>query len=811
MTAEDYFEQGKALYEEGEYEGAEAAYRQAVELDKNHVEAWVGLGSVYWKMKAYEQAEEACQRAIAIDAGHAFAWYRLGTVYDDLKQYGRAIEAYQQAIQLDPQFAYPWYGLGIIHMYQKQYGKAIEAYQKTIQLNPEFAAAFYELGKVFYYQQQYGKVIENCQKAIQLDPNFAGAWNGLGNVYTDQKQYSKAFEAYYKAIRLHQEYADAWNGLGNVFKAQEQYGKAIEVYQQAIQFNPEYADAWNGLGIISYMQQEGSEAGRYYLRAEILGHEAFSSNYFVVFSGLTTHPFFSYRIIQDYLFPEQYLEWKEYIQATLQNATPLKAYITWHSLRAEYGGLLETQWLLWLGLLNYFMGDPSVALQYLIKSQELKEELDLMLSYYQLECCWDFHEPDEPYMAPALEKAEIYLPEQSSGWPFWKKKEELPMLSEEEAIQCYYAGMIFIHNDELEKALLCFERIERQFLPAAYQALWCCEELVKAKKKKEKAVYILEQELHRPEFTKGIKSVFLDLDETDFVSPFLHVARYFELTEAIEVLHDYVEYGGNPHGYKVESSKSQPYFHQLWKIRPEDWRRINARILEELNYRAFDQLFEEELQPKVKTAPKLTEKMVEERLDQYENTELRTAFEHLRAMAAKGKAEQGLGELIKAGQFEPEQHQLLNAYFYSNGQLEDYERILLDFYILLQAEMKEGQLSKVQLAGVKKSADAVITDSLSYAIGFGASLMVPGLPAAVTAVGGVLGGYAIKMGAGALTELFMGFIQEEEPAFESYADFKEQFEGYIGERRRVLGEEGFYERYPVDGLYSTPGSINETH
>ena len=94
--------------------------------------------------------------------------------------------------------------------------------------------------------------------------------------------------------------------------------------------------------------------------------------------------------------------------------------------------------------------------------------------------------------------------------------------------------------------------------------------------------------------------------------------------------------------------------------------------------------------------------------------------------------------------------------------------------------MKDGQLSKVQLAGVKKSADAVITDSLSYAIGFGASLMVPGLPAVVTAVGGVLGGYAIKMGAGALTELFMGFIQEEEPAFESYADFKEQFEGYIG-------------------------------
>lgn len=144
---------------------------------------------------------------------------------------------------------------------------------------------------------------------------------------------------------------------------------------------------------------------------------------------------------------------------------------------------------------------------------------------------------------------------------------------------------------------------------------------------------------------------------------------------------------------------------------------------------------------------------------------------------------------------------MFNAYFYNNRQLDDYERVLLIF----TSCSRRNYLSKAQLAGVKKGTDAVITDSLSYAIGFGASLMVPGLPAAVTAVGGVLGGYAIKMGAGALTELFMGFIQEEEPAFESYADFKEQFEGYIGERRRVLGEEGFYKRYPIKKLYGEGG------
>ena len=804
MTAEEYYKQGRALYEEGEYEGAEAAYKKATELDLRYARPWHGLGNIYFHLQNFDLAIESYSMALTLDP-KVTTWVGLGNTYISLKKYNAAIEAYHNARKLDPQYAPIWNGIGIVYYSLKEYNLAIEAYRSGIKSNPQSIACWNGLGVVYADLEEYDAAIEAYLTAIELDPLDAYPWNGLGNVYKDLKDYNAANDAYRSAIEVDPEYSSPWNGLGNMYSILQKYDEALEAYRNAIGFEPQLAHSWNGLGDVYFNIQEGEEAARFYLRAEYLNQEQFAINYFRAFSNTDSHHFFSYRIIQNYMQPMQYQRWVKFIRTTLENATPLKAYITWQCLQVEHGGLPEAKWCLWLGLLNYFMGDPSVALQYLNKSQDLKEELALMLNYYQLECCWDFHEPEEPYMAPALEKAETYLPEQSSGWQFWKKKEELPALNEEETIQCYYAGMIFIHNDELEKALQCFERIERQFLPATYQALWCCEELVKPNLKKEKAAYILEQEKGRQEFTKGIKPVFLDLDETNFVSPFLHVARYFELTEAIEVLHDYVEYGGNPHDCEVESSKSQPYFHQLWKIRPEDWRRINARILEELNYRAFDQLFEEELQPKVKTASKLTEAMIEQRLDQYENTELRSVFERLRTLAAKGKAEQGLGELVKAGQFQPEQYQLFNAYLYSNRQLADYERIMLDFYILLQAEMTGDKLSKAQLAGVKKGADAVITDSLSYAIGFGASLMVPGLPAAVTAVGGVLGGYAIKMGAGALTELFMGFIQEEEPAFESYADFKEQFEGYIGERRRVLGEEGFYKRYPIKKLYGEGG------
>jgi hypothetical protein len=331
--------------------------------------------------------------------------------------------------------------------------------------------------------------------------------------------------------------------------------------------------------------------------------------------------------------------------------------------------------------------------------------------------------------------------------------------------------------------------------------MWCCEELVKPKQKKQKAKYILEQEKEQQQFTQGLKPQFLDLDREDFNAPFNHVARYFELTEAIEVLHNYVEFEGNPFGYEIKSSKAQPYYHQLWQIRPEDQQRINEKILEELNYRAFDQLFEDKLQPTVQSAPKLTKAIVEERLDQYEDTELRAAFERLQRMAKASKAEQGLGELIKAGKFEVEQYQLFNAFLFSEEQLSDYERIMLDFYILITHRDTEKQLTASQSSTIKTGAGAVISDSLAYAIGFGASLAVPGLPAVAVPFTGAFSGYAVKMAAGALTEQLMKFLEKERPSFESYADFKAQFEQHIGQQVRELGEEVFFERYPIGVWY----------
>ena len=80
-----------------------AACRQATKLKPDYVEAWVNLGSAYFKAGKRDEAIAAYRRAIKINPDFAEAWKNLSVAY---KQAGKAEEsaaAFERARQLDPE------------------------------------------------------------------------------------------------------------------------------------------------------------------------------------------------------------------------------------------------------------------------------------------------------------------------------------------------------------------------------------------------------------------------------------------------------------------------------------------------------------------------------------------------------------------------------------------------------------------------------------------------------------------------------------------------------------------------------------
>jgi tetratricopeptide (TPR) repeat protein len=96
------------------HQEAEAAYRQALELDPQYAAAWNNLGNALNNQRRYEEAEAAYRQALEIDPQDAAAWINLsGTYLLDLKRLDSGIPALLRGLSLDPEESYGRYVLGL--------------------------------------------------------------------------------------------------------------------------------------------------------------------------------------------------------------------------------------------------------------------------------------------------------------------------------------------------------------------------------------------------------------------------------------------------------------------------------------------------------------------------------------------------------------------------------------------------------------------------------------------------------------------------------------------------------------------------
>lgn len=492
---------------------------------------------------------------------------------------------------------------------------------------------------------------EAFEAATELDETHAPAWQGLGYVLLGEGELAQAVECFEYARGEDETLTPPWTALGHLAAQQEDEQTATQYYKNAIQLDPQNPDPWNGLGILyAGKLRKPQEAVRCFVRAEYLGGDQHINNTFLLFSQLPPYPFFSYRIIRDYMPPAVYPKWKEYRKVALEEALPLQTFLTWQNLRIERGETPPPAWEMWLGIIHFLTGDPATALKHLDKAQAEQPETDLMIAYYQIQSAWDFVQADAPYLEAALTRAETYLPEvKSSGWgPFARKKTVAPPLPSEELAACYYAGLIFIEADELKKALLCFERIEQDFLPAAYQALWLTEEMVLPKKKKEKATALLERENQSQAYTVGLPVYRLNTDDKAFLQYLDQANRYLELADAIDIFHYHAEFEGNPYDYEITMAKDQRPFYLLWEL-PEESKDV---FLEDTRT-AFYQKVE---------------------------TGLAEALAHLAGLSEQDTMEGKLASAIDAGLLDAKTTSPLTAYFQYKNELETPSRHLLDLY-----------------------------------------------------------------------------------------------------------------------------------
>lgn len=116
MGSEDWYRLGCEL-EASVPDQARDAYRRALELDPNHIDARLNLGRLLHESGQLEAAEAHYRAAIEERPDDATAWFNLGVALEDQERSQEAIEAYRLAIELDPDAVDAYYNLA--HLYER--------------------------------------------------------------------------------------------------------------------------------------------------------------------------------------------------------------------------------------------------------------------------------------------------------------------------------------------------------------------------------------------------------------------------------------------------------------------------------------------------------------------------------------------------------------------------------------------------------------------------------------------------------------------------------------------------------------------
>ncbi len=134
--AEEFYEKGVELEDNGELEAALEHYEKAISEDAAFGDAYVEMAYIQLRLGDERHAVANLRKAIRV-AGHPLAYYNLGWIYEGRDRPERAEMLYRKALAMNPEMADAHLGLGAILLNRGRIDEAIEHVDRAAQLEAD--------------------------------------------------------------------------------------------------------------------------------------------------------------------------------------------------------------------------------------------------------------------------------------------------------------------------------------------------------------------------------------------------------------------------------------------------------------------------------------------------------------------------------------------------------------------------------------------------------------------------------------------------------------------------------------------------
>lgn len=230
--------QGDAARDLRDWTVAEEAYGSVVELDSSLSGIWVQLGHALKENGKFEEAVKAYRQALALVPEDDDAHLQLGHVLKLAGDEVGALLAYRKSLQLNATSELAVSELKSLNflLLEPRGGEISAGELAWIRSLISRADAARDVRDWTAAEAAYGAVVE-------LDPGLGGIWVQFGHSLKENGRIDKAAEAYRQAIALDPEDDDAHLQLGHALKMAGDTAGALLAYRNSLNLNPTSAPA----------------------------------------------------------------------------------------------------------------------------------------------------------------------------------------------------------------------------------------------------------------------------------------------------------------------------------------------------------------------------------------------------------------------------------------------------------------------------------------------------------------------------------------------------------------------------------------
>jgi tetratricopeptide (TPR) repeat protein len=297
-SAKLYSALGAAYEQRKDYKNAIDAYKHAIVLDRDNLDAIRGLAENEMNDGQLQAALEQYKVIADSNPEDAQTYVRMADIYRRQGKYDQALENLKRAETLVPDTMDVPYSIAAVYQAQGRYDEAAKILQDLIkkteksesgtsQSDRNNRAIFVErLGMIYREQENYTAAVETFRKMLTLgDENARSGYQEIIDTYRDAKQWPQATAAAREAVQKLPNDRDLRMVLDAQLADTGQLDQAVADMRSMLKGGPEDRDVYVRLGIVYTRAKQWNDALEALAKAEAVSTKADDKAYVLFLRG----------------------------------------------------------------------------------------------------------------------------------------------------------------------------------------------------------------------------------------------------------------------------------------------------------------------------------------------------------------------------------------------------------------------------------------------------------------------------------------------------------------------------------------------